>query len=64
MSVNLGHRRTDENGSGRHPMAVHRLFDFSDPRRRDLLWALLLGLVALAMPLSVAIRGFLLWLQS
>jgi len=45
-------------------MAVHRLFDFSDSRRRDLLWALLLGLVALAMPLSIAIRGFLLWLQS
>jgi len=45
-------------------MAVHRLFDFFDSPRHDWLGALLLGLVALAMPLSVAIRGFLLWLQN
>jgi hypothetical protein len=47
-------------------MIVHRLLHFFDLQRRDwdLLGALLLGLVALAMPLSVAIRGFLLWLQS
>ena len=45
-------------------MAMYRLFDSFDFRKRDGLAALLLGLAALAMPLSVAIRGFLLWLQS
>jgi hypothetical protein len=39
-----------------------RLYAF-DPKR-DWLSALLLWLAALSMPLSVAIRGFLLWLQS
>jgi hypothetical protein len=63
-SANLGHRRTDENGNGRHYVAMNRFFDSFDPSRRDWLEALLLGLVALAMPLSIAIRGFLLWLQS
>jgi hypothetical protein len=43
---------------------VYRFFDFFDDSRGDWLGALLLGLAALAMPLSVAIRGFWLWLQS
>jgi hypothetical protein len=43
---------------------MYRFFGSLDPLRRDWLGALLFGLAALAMPLSVAIRGFLLWLQS
>jgi hypothetical protein len=42
---------------------MYRRFDALDPNR-DWLSVLLLGLAALAVPLSVAIRGFLLWLQS
>jgi hypothetical protein len=42
---------------------MYRRLDAFDPRS-DWLSALLLGLAALALPLSVAIRGFLLWLQS
>jgi hypothetical protein len=44
-------------------VAMSRLLDPFDARA-DWLSTLLLGLAALALPLSVAIRGFLLWLQS
>ena len=42
---------------------MYRRLEALDPNR-DWLSALLLGFAALAVPLSVAIRGFLLWLQS
>ena len=62
-SVNLGHRWTNEKRGVDHPVAMYRRLDAFDPKR-DWLSALLLGLAALAVPLSVAIRSFLLWLQS
>jgi len=42
---------------------MYRRLDSFDPKR-DWFSALLFGLAALSMPPSVAIRGFLLWLQS
>jgi hypothetical protein len=61
--MNLGHRRTDENRRIVHYVAMYRFLDPLD-ERADWLSSLLFGIAALALPLSVAIRGFLLWLQS